>query len=252
MKSSMFPHRVHKVLAGTIMAGLLCAGSVSAYTYSAYTAMTGAKTFAFNPFLYREDFSDRATSGADLIIAYGILDNLDIYADLAGFYDLHGIPDTNPYYTSWIMPRFDFGKSNIAALQLGITRDAGGKVHFYVGPQYHFFWENDAFALEANAMFYTRNNPITANLWAGATVGPVWKAIPGILFPYIEVNPGYDFGDDSTDGVFDVTIAPGICFGIPNTTHQLSISFPVSGLVAGESKAGIAAWYWFSFGGTRE
>ena len=252
MKSSMFPHRVYKVLAGTIMAGLLFAGSVSAYTYSAYTTMTGAKTFALNPFLYLEDFSDRATSGADLVIAYGILDNLDIYANLAGFYGLNGIPDANPYCNSWIMPRIDFGNNNIAALQLGITLDADSKVQFYVGPQYHFYWENDVFALEANAMFYSKNNPTTANLWAGATVGPVWKAIPDILFPYLEVNPGYDFGDDSTDGTFDLAVAPGICFAIPNTTHQLSISFPVSGLATGEATAGIAAWYWFGFGGTRE
>jgi hypothetical protein len=245
-------HLISRVFTGTIMAGLLAAASVSAFTYSAYTTMTGAKTFAINPFLYLDDFSDRGTSGADLVIAYGILDNFDIYADLAGFYGLNGIPDVNPYYTSWVMPRFDFGNNNIAALQLGITLDADSKVQFFIGPQYHFYWENDVFALEANAMFYTPNNPNSANMWAGATIGPVWKAIPDILFPFIEVNPSYDFGDDATDGAFDITVAPGICLALPNTTNQLSISFPVSGLVAGEASAGIAAWYWISFGGTEE
>lgn len=249
---SMFQYRVSRILAGTIMTGLLLAGSASSYTYSAYTTMTGAKTFALNPFLYMEDFSDRTTSGADLVIACGILDNLDVYANLAGFYGLDAIPDADPYYSSWIMPRFDFGGNNIAALQMGITRDADGKAQFYIGPQYHFYWENDLFALEANAMFYTKNNPTTANPWAGATVGPVWKAIPDILFPYVEINPGYDFGDDSTDGTFDLAVAPGICIAIPHTPHQFSISFPISGMVAGEATAGIAAWFWFGFGGTGE
>jgi hypothetical protein len=249
---SMIPSRVLEVLVWAIMAGLFLAGSASAYTYSAYTTMTGAKTFALNPFLYLEDSSDRATSGADLVIACGILDNLDIYANLAGFYGLDTVPDANPYYTSWIMPRFDFGNSNIAALQAGVTRDADGKARFYIGPQYHFYRENDRFALEANVMFYTKNNPTTANRWAGATIGPVWKAIPDILFPYIEINPGYDFGDDSADGTFDLTVAPGICIAIPNTKHQLSISFPVSGLAAGEATIGIAGWCWFGFGGTQE
>jgi hypothetical protein len=249
---SMSPHRVLEFLAGTIVAGLLCAGSVSAYTYSAYTTMTGAKTIALNPFLYLEDSSDRATSGADLVIALGMLDNLDIYANLAGFYGLNGLPDANPYYSSWIMPRFDFGNTRIVALQLGITLDEDDRARFYIGPQYHFFRENDAFALEANAMFYSKNNPVTANPWAGATIGPVWKAIPDVLFPYLEVNPGYDFGDDSTDGTFDLAIAPGICLAFPNTAHQLSISFPISGLVAGEATVGIAVWCWLSFGGAEE
>jgi hypothetical protein len=246
------PSALFRVLAGTIMVGLLCAGSASAYTYSAYTSMTGAKTLALNPFLYLEDFSDRAASGADLVIAYGIRDNLDIYANLAGFYGLNDIPDANPYYSSWIMPRIDFGKNNIAALQLGITLDDEGTAQFYAGPQYHFCWENDVFALEANAMFYSKNNPTTANPWAGAIVGPVWKAVPEILFPYIEINPGYDFGDDSADGTFDLTVAPGICIAIPNTSHQFSISFPVSGLAAGEASVGFAGWCWISFGGTEE
>jgi len=249
---SISPSRVLKVLTWTFMAGLLCAGSVSAYTYSAYTTMTGAKTFALNPFLYLEDFSDRATSGADLVIACGIRDRLDIYANLAGFYGLNSIPAENPYYGSWIMPRFDFGGNNIAALQLGITLDEDNTARFYIGPQYHFFRENDACALEANALFYSKNNPVTANAWAGATVGPVWKAIPDVLFPYVEINPEYDFGNDSTDGTFDLTVAPGVCVAILNTKHQLSISFPVSGLATGEATAGVAAWFWFSFGGTGE
>ncbi len=250
--SGSFSRRIFKVFTGTITAGILCAVSASAYTYSAYTTMTGTKTFALNPFLYLEDVSDRASSGADLVIAFGLRDDLDIYANLAGFYGLDAMPGENPYYGSWIMPRYDFGDNNIGALQFGITLDEDGETRFFVGPQYHFYRENDLFAFEANAMFYSKNNPVTANPWAGATVGPVWKAIPDLLFPYVEVNPEYDFGSDSTEGTFDLTIAPGVCIAFHDTKYQVSISVPISGLATREATAGIAAWCWFGFGGTEE
>ena len=118
------PNRIREVLAGTIMAGLLCAGSVSAYTYSAYTAMTGAKTFAFNPFLYLEDFSIGRRRAQIWLLPTGYWTTWIFMRIWRVSYGLHGIPDTNPYYGSWIMPRFDFGGNNIAALQVGVTLDA--------------------------------------------------------------------------------------------------------------------------------
>jgi hypothetical protein len=208
-----------------------------AYSFSAWTSMTGAKTFAVTPFFYIPVPGASGTS-LDACVGYGITDRVDLFANPANL-------SLNPfgYNGSWIMPRFAFDDNNVAALQMGYD----GTDH-WGGPHYHFFWENDKLALEANALAIFNAGSFDAG-YAFGCLAPVWKMIPGILHPYLEIDPTVRF-----DKTYDVALAPGLWFGLPNTTHQISVSVPLSGLVdkikgtaGAEIGVSIYAWYWYSF-----
>ncbi len=242
-----------KVMFAGIITVIFSAAQLFSYSFSAWTSMTGAKTLAVSPFFY---FSPIGSSGEDMdismdaVVGYGVSDKADVFLNLASL-NLKSEPGS--YGSSWIMPRYDFGNSNIGALQIGVTQDANNDLKTFFGPHYHFFWENDKLAFELNALWLSKNNPLSSNgdAYAFGCISPVYKAIPKKLYPYIEVDPSYDFGDGLG---FDFTLAPGLWVGIPDTPHQFSISVPIGGIKDSDVNFGIYAWYWwsFSFGGKEE
>jgi len=232
---SALPHRVSNAVIGTIIVGLVFVGSVSAYTYSAWTTMTGAKTFAINPFFYGA-FSDMPGTGTDLVAGYGFTDKFDLFINLS---TLSPVKDFS-YGGSYIMPRYDFGNNNIIALQMGYDGN-----EFAGGPQYHFVWDKEKFTLEANAAVTLYSSDMAAPYIFG-TLGWVWKAVKDVLYPFVELNPSYQVGPD---GGFDFVPAPGVWIGIPNTTHQFALSIRLNGVSSGSIDPGFGMWYWFSIGG---
>ena len=237
--------------ARTMMLSLLIAASLSfPYSFSAWTSMTGANTFAVTPFFYFAPVGSATEDldiNADAVIGYGFTDKIDMFVNLATF-NLKS--DPGAYSNTWIMPRYDLGKNNIVAAQIGLEQNANNDLKVYGGPHYHFFWENDRCAMELNALALFHADsliPTTASIYAA----PVYKLLPNVLYPFFEVDPTYTFG---SGGGLDFVLAPGIWIGIPNTPHQFSVSVPLSGIKDGNISAGIYAWYWasFSLGGEKK
>jgi hypothetical protein len=206
--------------------------------------MTGAQTFTVTPFVY---FTPIGSAGEDMdislnaVVGYGFTDRIDVFANLA---NLNLKSEPGAYGQSWVMPRYNLGKNNILALQVGVTQNANNDLNAFGGPHYHFFWENNHWGAEFNAMaIFTMDTLASNSLYACAA--PVYKLMPNILYPYVEFDPTYTLGDN---GGFDFVIAPGLWFSIPDTPHQLSVSVPLSGIKDGSVGAGIYARYWFSFG----
>ncbi|MBL8025198.1 MAG: hypothetical protein JNL74_02235 [Fibrobacteres bacterium] len=212
----------------------------SGYSYMAWTSMTGEKTVAVNPFFYGSPLNSEFGLSTDLVAGYGFTPKLDLFANFAS---LSVVGDPGSYSGSWIMPRYDFGNSAIGALFIGMAKNVDDELSLYGGPQFHFFRENDNWALELNlsAMFYAEKN---SDPLAGGTVAPVYKLVKQQLYLFAEFNPAYSFGDG---GGFDFNIAPGLWLGIPETAHQFSLSIPLSGIKDGSVSAGINLWYWYSF-----
>jgi hypothetical protein len=213
------------------------------YSFSAWTSMTGAKTFAITPFFYFAPVGSATEDmdiNADAVVGYGFTDKIDMFVNIA---TVNLKSDPGAYSTTWIMPRYDLGGNNIVAAQIGLEQDADNNLQVYGGPHYHFFWENDRCAMEFNALalFHADSTaPTTASIYAA----PVYKLLPNLLYPFVEVDPTYTFGDG---GGLDFVLAPGLWIGIPGTPHQFSISVPISGIKDGSVSTGIYAWYWVSF-----
>ncbi|OGJ86974.1 MAG: hypothetical protein A2268_07115 [Candidatus Raymondbacteria bacterium RifOxyA12_full_50_37] len=215
-------------LTGILLVALPAA--TNAYSFTAWTSMTGKKTLAINPFLYKP-LSPTDNLSMDLVAAYGLSENKDIFVNFASMY-LH--PGT--YASSWIMPRYNFGNNRTIALLVGSDGN-----NIFGGPQFHFLKESERFAVEVNVNG-TMNSVFDAGL-VSAVIAPVYKILPNVLHPYIEVDPSMDF-----TGSFALALVPGCWIGIPSTRHQASIAVPLTNMAGnGDICVGITLWYWYAF-----
>ena len=173
----------------------------------------------------------------DLTGAYGLTPNIDVFADTANLTLNNGIN----YNYSWIMPRFEIYPGNILAIQLQYNKT--DIASFSLTPQYHYFYENDALALEFNMGFSIPvNSAGDSTLYIVAA--PVWKAVKGILHPFVEFTPSYSMSDG---GSFKLNIHAGAWLGIPDTPHQFCLSVGINDVLADTRNYDLIFWYSLSF-----
>ncbi|MBI4978486.1 MAG: hypothetical protein HZC28_13485 [Spirochaetes bacterium] len=208
----------------------------SGYSFSAYGAMTGARTLAVVPTFYVPVVPSFKAS-TDLVLGYGITPNFDVFADVSTL----TFAPTFGFTQAWIMPRYDFGNNNIAALQATLAYDAATGVSALLAPQYHFFYENDACALEINAIVSV---PLSApeNTVVSAIIAPVWKVVKPSFHLFVEVDPSYTFG-----GSFALAVVPGVCFCFADNAHQLCVGVPFMNVTSGTLSTGVNVWYTGTF-----
>jgi hypothetical protein len=212
---------------------IIALAAVSSYPYSfdAYNGMTGSGVLNINP-----TFSFWSAGGVDLQTGYGFSDHFDMLANVADvtLYQATG------YNYSWIMPRYEFFSGNIAALQIQYSANPN---FFALTPEYHFFYENDNLALELNVnMFLPVNATNTTNNTLSIIAAPVWKAVPNILYCFVEVDPSWCFAQGTT-----LNIVPGIWLGIPNTQHQFCLAATIGNVTSKPVSYSIDFWYSYSF-----
>jgi hypothetical protein len=212
---------------------LCVAGKVFPYSFNAYNGITGKEVLSFSPALCCP-LSPEFGAALDLITSYGFTSEFDIFADLANF----NLAPEAGYAFSWIMPRFEFLPGHIVGLQLQLNNS--DLLSFNIIPQYHFFYESDAFALELNAAVNIPINNPASFITVGGIAAPVWKAVKDILYPFIEIDPSYAFGEN---GAFALNVVPGIWVGIPGTPHQFCLAFTLSDVTSGNPGYGVNLWY---------
>ncbi|MBI4977963.1 MAG: hypothetical protein HZC28_10785 [Spirochaetes bacterium] len=212
------------------------------YAYNPWTTMSGAGNAVVNPFIYTSSLNPFGMS-VDVLGWYGFTPNFDIAVNAA---TLSFSSSGFSYGGSWVMPRYDFGNNNIAALQLKMT-PSGTSMVFDVVPQYQFFWENDALAAELNAYVDVSIAGSSVGAKAGLYAAPVFKLFKS-LYLFCEIDPAYTFGSAPA---FDLGIVPGITLLFNEGKHQICIGVPLGNVVhvAGGSTAvgvspGVAVWYW--------
>jgi len=192
--------------------------------------MTGDGVVAFSPFVYAPTLSPLSLY-SDMVVSYEITANIDLFVNFAtiGFAPAFG------YSGSWIIPRIDLGANNIIAVQIGANPTNFGST-FYVAPQYHFFWENDSFAIEANliAKFVAAS---IANPSFTFYAAPSLKFAGGIVDVYCEVVPAYTVG-----GAFSFTVVPGLYFNM-EAGGQLSLGVGLGDLTTGTINPGVFLSY---------
>jgi len=194
------------------------------YAYNPWTGMTGDGTLAVNPFVYTTGLSPLGLNST-LVANYGITSSIDVFAGA----DFTVVRNFSFNY-GFIMPRMDLGGNNIVALQIANT---------YVSPQYHYFFENDMMALEANAY---------VNIYYGALGNPdiggyitgVYKLINNLVYVYLELDPKYTIGTG-----FSLNVIPGLCLNMGNA-GQVCLGISLGGIYNGITP-NINAWYWIPF-----
>ncbi|MBI4979714.1 MAG: hypothetical protein HZC28_19710 [Spirochaetes bacterium] len=242
MKRFMFPVSAALALMLTLVP------AAHPYAYNPWTTMSGAKNAVINPFVYTTSLNPFGMS-IDVLGWYGFTPNFDIAVNAA---TLSFSSSGFSYGGSWVMPRYDFGNNNIAALQLKMT-PSGSLMLYDVVPQYQFFWENDVLATELNAYvdvsFVYANTSFSSSVGtkAGLYAAPVFKLFKS-LYLFCEIDPAYTFGIASA---FDLAIVPGITILLNEGKHQICVGVPLGNVlhVAGGSTTvsvtpGIAVWYW--------
>ena len=223
-----------------VIVSLLLAAAVRVFPYSfnAFNGMTGKGTVSLAPTISCP-ISPAFGTAVDLIGSYGFTPNFDLFADAADF----SLAPQAGYAYSWIMPRFEFLPGNILGLQLQLNNSQ--PMSYGIAPQYHFFYENDGLALEFNGVFTYPVNNTNASPAVSGILAPVWKAVKDILYPFIEIDPSYTFGNNSG---FHLNIVPGFWIGIPDTPHQFCLAFTLSDVTSGAVGYGVSFWYSVSFG----
>jgi hypothetical protein len=213
-------------VAAAVMASLSLSVMGFSYAYNPATGMTGDGVLAINPFVWAPSFKPAAL-GSDMDVEYGFSANVDLFVDLA---DVNYLPSPAAYNFSWAMLRYDFGANNIIALQASQT---------FISPQYHFFWENDSWALEANFLadiIYTNlNSPVF-----GAYLAPVYKIVKDKFSVFLEFDPFYTVGTG-----FTLAILPGIWVNFGDA-GQLSLAAELNN-ITGTLTPGAALWYSVTF-----
>ncbi|MEK6794805.1 MAG: hypothetical protein AABZ39_08520 [Spirochaetota bacterium] len=206
-------------------------------SFSAYNGMTGERTLAIVPTVY-VPMIPAFGALSDYIAAYGFTQNIDLFVNFAtlAYAPVFG------YTGSWIMPRFDFGGNNIAALQVFLDYSAAGGVRFRFAPQYHFFIENDAYAFELNGIVIV---PLStpANTSISAIIAPVWKMIKNAVHLFVEVNPCFTFGVNT----FSLAVIPGACLCFSENAHQICVGVPCNNVTSGTLSLGVNVWYTGTF-----
>ncbi len=217
----------------------MAAFSTSVYSYSlnAYNGMTGKGIISLAPMM-SFPVSPEFASSIDLIGSYGFTPNFDMFVNIADF----NLAPTAEYAYSWIMPRFEFLPNNILALQLQLNNSE--PLSYSITPQYHLFYENDNFAFEFNASALFPINDSQTSTSISGIIAPVWKAIKGILYPFVEFDPSYVFGDT---GGFHLNVIPGVWLGIPDTPHQFCLALTLSDITSGALGYSVNFWYSVSF-----
>lgn len=152
---------------------LLCCALAHGYSYTAYAMMTPEKDFTVNPFIYADL---QGFVGSSIILGYGMTGKSDIWFTMSMGND--GSTD----FSSTV--RYDFGKNNILALVGGSSS---------ISPQYHFIWENDRLAIQANAAAQFAYDYMDKPALF-AVLSPVLKLFKGIDV-FVEANPGYYMQD---------------------------------------------------------
>jgi hypothetical protein len=215
------------VIALTFAGSMLMTQKAHSYAYNPWTGMTGEGILGVTPFVYAPTLNPFSL-GADLYVNYGIFNNLDVFVDLA---EVTIVPKFGYVFSSGMI-RYDLGGNNILALQASQT---------FIAPQYHFFWENDMLALEANvyaSFLYSSFGTPTI----GAYLAPVWKIVKDFVYLYLEVDPAY-----TIKGSFALNLVPGLWFGFGNA-GQVSIGVTLPNLTGGVGLApAINLWYYISF-----
>lgn len=207
--------------------GVFSSTMVHSYAYNPFTTMTGQGVFAVNPFVYTAGLNPFSLN-SDLLVSFGILPNLDVFVNLG---TLTYTPDFTPG-SLWSMVRFDLGANNIVALKYSETA---------LSPQYHFFWENEIIALEANLVadfsYDSMDKPVLT-----AYLAPVLKIVKDTLSVYCEVDPKYDFSADASY----LNIVPGVWLGL-GSYGQFSVACTIADVTSTNVAVDVGAWYWVSF-----
>lgn len=204
-------------LAALILVSLFSTGF--SYSYSAFSMMTGKNTFAVNPYVFGDG---TGYVGQELFLAYGLTDKADIWSSL--YIDNDGIVDFSA------MLRYDLtGKNTILALRANGT---------YVSPQFHWIWENDKVALQAN-LSATFNYDAMDKPDIKSVLCPVVKIAGGLVDVFCEVNPGYSIGAES----FGLDVVPGVGFAVGSTLF--SIACPIMD-ITNDATLTFGAWWFFT------
>jgi hypothetical protein len=196
--------------------------------------MTGKNTLALNPFFYTSTVDGFRTTGSDLLIAYGITDQLDFWYDI-------GVIDTNGshFISAWsTMVRYDVYKGNILAFK---TSSSAASL------QYHVTLENNLFGFQFNGVVQSLFKD-KENLSAWSVVCPLFKFATGCDV-FCEVNPGYYAQDNEFINYwvrpkgFGLDVVPGIGFMIRDAIF--SVAVPVYD-ITNKPTATLGAWIFFS------
>lgn len=190
-----------------------------AYSYDAWTGMTGKGTIAINPFVSGD--LNASFTDVGMWAGFGLSDTADIlfdFANMAGMF------------------RYDFsGGNNVGIVALALSSTS-------LGLQYHMIVDPDEgiFAFEGNIYFNFPYTGMLADMSLGAYLAPVLK-LGEVVSLYVEVDPSYSLADSA----FALQLVPGLCFNIGD--GQLSVGFPVTGLLDGSTAVSYGMWYWFPF-----
>lgn len=201
------------------------------YSFNAYNEMIGAGKLTVIPATYFS-LTPSFEASAEFVIGYGITPAFDLFADIVTF---TYAPELRCSQV-WIMPRFDLGWNNIAALQIMFENEVPG-FSVSIAPQYHFFYENDIVFIEFNAIVTV---PVSApaDTVVEAIVAPGWKVSKNALHLFLELDPSYTFGSR-----FEVTLLPGMCICFARNTHQICVGIPFSDITSGTLNMGVSIWY---------
>lgn len=213
-------------IAALFLSVALFSSSAFSYAYSPFSLTTGKSTFAVNPFVFANASN---SGGAELFLAYGATDNIDLWFSY----------NTLNEYS--VMARYSLGSPGIVAIKAN---------HLYISPQYHFIWENERIALQANIAaqldYATIDEPGVYGIFA-----PVVKFFGGAVDVFCEVNPGYYTQDESfanlasRDEGFDLDVVPGIGFAVGDVLF--SVACPIYDVTNNPAPT-FGAWAFFTVG----
>jgi hypothetical protein len=209
-------------------AALICLSCSLAhgYSYTALSLLTPEKSIAVNPFFYADC---KGFVGSSLFLGYGMTAKSDIWMQMSLF-------NTGGNFFS-AMVRYDLGKSNILALAVSPV---------WFSPQYHFIWENDRIALQANAVVQCSYDYLDKPAMY-AVLSPVVKLFKGIDV-FVEVNPGYYMQDGDFASLwtrsegFGLDLVGGIGFSVGQCIF--SVACPVYDITNAATPT-VGFWFYY-------
>jgi hypothetical protein len=208
---------------------------VYTWSFSAFTSMAGEGELGFLPAAI-VSLTPMFDASGEMIISYGFTPNVDINIDPV----IVGISPSLAIESSWIMPRYDFGNNNIIGLQFMINY--ASPLSYDIIPQYHYYLERDVFALEVNAAADVSLSSSPTRFYG--VFAPVWKAIPGNLYLFLETDPSYILGNY---GGFALDVIPGLSFRVPGTQTYACVGLTFHSVTSGSLNFGLSLWYAAAF-----
>jgi len=197
------------------------------YSYTAFSYITPEKALSVNPYFYADC---KGFVGTSIFLGYGMTDKSDIYTQMSLFND-----GSNSFSA---MVRYNIKNSNIAAVAVS---------PLWIAPQYHFIWENDRIALQANATIQCSFDYIKKPA-AYAVLSPVVKIIKGID-AFVEVNPGYYMQDGDFANLwyrskgFGLDLTGGLGFSLGSVIF--SVACPVYD-VTNDPTPTLGLWFYYT------